>query len=383
MAAALSFFGPLFFSGLAITAILTPLVLLAAKKNNIVDNPSPRKIHKESVPLLGGVAIYVSFLCMALVNRPLPREIWAILAGGTIVFIMGIIDDIRPLSSRLRLAGQLTASAIVMSVGLIVSFVPETFWWHMAGYAITTLWFLGIINAFNFIDGVDGLAAGIGIIASFFFCIIALTLKQGGVAFVSAALAGCVAGFIFYNFKPARIYLGDGGSTFIGFLLASIAIYGGWSSAGPVTALGIPVLILGLLIFDMCYITASRIRSGRVRNVRQWLDYTGKDHFHHRLLHMGFSERQTVLFIYIKCVILGLSAVVLATSGLKLFTVVILVAQAALMLMSVSVLMIRGRDITDNNGKSAADKTPHAEAVAPLEEEGVLAEETCVGAGAR
>ena len=153
---------------------------------------------------------------------------------------------------------------------------------------------------------------------------------------------------LFHNFKPATIYLGDGGSTFFGFLLASFALYGGWSSKGPVIALGIPVLILGVLIFDMCYITMSRIRNGKVTNIKEWLDYTGKDHFHHRLIQLGFSERQTVLFIYFACIISGLSALTLEHTY-NWFYVAVLVLQSVLIFIIISLLMIVGRRLKNQS----------------------------------
>ncbi|VAX37873.1 Undecaprenyl-phosphate alpha-N-acetylglucosaminyl 1-phosphate transferase, partial [hydrothermal vent metagenome] len=241
--------------------------------------------------------------------------------------------------------GQVAASAIIMSTGLIVSFMPDTWWGQIIAVIITLIWILGIINATNFIDGIDGLATGFTIIAAIFFLIITLHLEQFYVALMAAILVGSCLGFLLFNFKPAKIYLGDGGSTFLGFMLASFALYGEWSFRGPVIALGIPVLILGVLIFDMIYITISRIRNGHVHNFHEWLDYTGKDHFHHRLMNLGFKEEHAVIFIYIIAIILGLSALIVEHARVS-YPVVVLMVQAILIFVIISILMLMGRKLS-------------------------------------
>ena len=171
-------------------------------------------------------------------------------------------------------------------------------------------------------------------------------LWQNDVARLAIILSGCCLGFLFYNFKPAKIYLGDGGSTFLGFVLACIALYGGWSENGFIVALGIPTTILGVLIFDMIYITIFRIRRGQVRTFQEWLDYTGKDHFHHRLLSMGFGERAAVVFIYLVCLILGLNVLVL--EKLRNPMAVLIVGVHSLLVFVVIFLLMRaGRGIKE------------------------------------
>ncbi len=344
----LAYFVKVFTTSFFIVLILTPLAEIISRKVKALDMPSERKIHKEPMPLLGGVAIYLGFLSIIFFLNPLSEQMKSILIGGTIIFAIGTIDDIHPISSKVRLFGQLAASLIIISSGLVVSFMPDTPWGYLVGAIITIIWILGIINALNFADGVDGLGTGIAIIAGLFFFLITFHLQGYSLALASAILVGCGCGFLFHNFKPATIYLGDGGSTFFGFLLASFALYGGWSSKGPVIALGIPVLILGVLIFDMCYITMSRIRNGKVTNIKEWLDYTGKDHFHHRLIQLGFSERQTVLFIYFACIISGLSALTLEHTY-NWFYVAVLVLQSVLIFIIISLLMIVGRRLKNQS----------------------------------
>ena len=324
--------------------ILTYVFMFITSKFKIVDKPAGRKAHKNPIPLLGGLAIYLAFISVYFLYNHWSIQTKGILLGGTIILVIGTLDDIWPLSSTIRLFAQMSASFIVMSTGLIVSFMPDTILGNIIATVITLFWFLGIINATNFADGMDGLAAGFTIIASLFFLLITLHLNQFYVTLMATILIGSCLGFLFFNFKPAKIYLGDGGSTFLGFMLASFALYGEWSFRGPVIALGIPILILGVLIFDMIYITISRVRNGHVHNFREWLDYTGRDHFHHRLVNLGFGEKGAVVFIYIISIVLGLSALVLEHARTS-YPVLILMVQAVLIFISISILMLVGRKV--------------------------------------
>jgi UDP-GlcNAc:undecaprenyl-phosphate GlcNAc-1-phosphate transferase len=326
--------------------VLVPLMIVVSQKYGILDYPSERKIHNIPVPRLGGLGIIIGFWVIALLHLPLPKASWAILVGGTIVGLMGVADDIRPLSSRIRLVGQVIAALIVLSAGLSVSFMPKLWWGQLLAWVITIFWILGIVNAVNFADGLDGLASGMVTISSIFFFLMAIYLRQSDVAMVAIFLAGCCLGFLVFNFKPAKIYLGDGGSTFIGFILACIALYGGWSNDGFVVALGIPVIILGVFIFDMIYITIARIKNGSVRSFQQWLDFTGKDHFHHRLLSLGFTEVGAVFFIYLIHIVLGLNVLVL--EKLKNPLAIFIMAVQSVFVFTIILLLMRvGRGISD------------------------------------
>lgn len=325
--------------------IITPVVIKIARNFNILEKPTFPKQHKVPIPHFGGIAIYLSFFIIALFHQPWTPQMKSILMGGAIMLVLGVMDDIRPLSSVLRLGGQVVASGIVIASGIAVSFTPDTAWGNILAIGLTLLWILGIINATNFIDGVDGLAAGLAAISSAFFFIIALHLEQYDVVLIASLLMGCGLGFLIFNFKPAKIILGDGGSTFMGFVLACIALYGGWSSWGAIIAIGVPVLISGVVIFDIIYISISRIKNGQVRNFREFLDYRGRDHFHHRLINLGFKEEEAVVFIYITSIVLGLSALVIEHARVS-YPVVILLIQAALIFVIITLLMLAGRQRT-------------------------------------
>ncbi|MBF0217690.1 MAG: undecaprenyl/decaprenyl-phosphate alpha-N-acetylglucosaminyl 1-phosphate transferase [Candidatus Omnitrophica bacterium] len=334
----------LFFLGLVITGGLSPVLMALANKFNLHDVPSERKIHKHPVPVLGGIAVYFGFVIPVAMALPVGPKLMSIILGGTLLGIVGLIDDLGGLSSIVRLLAQFAAASMVIMSGIKVSFLPHTLIGDACAYLITAFWIIGIINALNFFDGMDGVAGGICSVAAGFFFILTCKLGQANVAMPAIALAGASLGFLVFNFRPAKIYLGDSGSTFMGFLLACFALYGEWSARGPVIALGIPVLILGILIFDMCYITVSRIRRGVVTNFREWLDYTGKDHFHHRLVSAGFTVPQAAVFIYVTCTILGLSALLLEKAQSP-YLIIISLLQAVLILAANSMIMLMGKKI--------------------------------------
>ncbi|MBF0619755.1 MAG: undecaprenyl/decaprenyl-phosphate alpha-N-acetylglucosaminyl 1-phosphate transferase [Candidatus Omnitrophica bacterium] len=345
----LDFIAPFLFS-FVLVVLLSPVMIFLARKYNVLDYPNERKMHKEPIPRLGGLGILVAFWIVSLFCLPLTKEYWAILLGATLIGVMGIVDDVRPLSSRIRLVGQLAAAAIVMAAGMTVSFMPKVWWGHFVSYLITFLWILGIVNAVNFFDGLDGLASGMVFIAAFFFVMLAIYLRQLDVALVGVVTAGCALGFLMWNSRPAKIYLGDGGSTLLGFLIACLALYGGWSNDGFIVAMGVPTIILGVLIFDMIYITLARIKGGQVRSFQQWLDYTGKDHFHHRLISLGFNEVSAVWFIYLVSFGLGLNVLVLERLRNPL-PIVVQFVHAILVFIMIFLLMRAGRGIVDGTKK--------------------------------
>jgi UDP-GlcNAc:undecaprenyl-phosphate GlcNAc-1-phosphate transferase len=176
------------------------------------------------------------------------------------------------------------------------------------------LWFVTVTNAVQFLDGMDGLAAGLGAIAGLFFSLAALRTGQPYLMFLAAALVGACLGFLPYNFRPggASIFLGDGGASFIGFTLAGLAVMGEWSEHDPVVALLTPTLILAVPLFDILFVSVARVVQGKVRTLAEWLAYTGRDHIHHRFEALGLGRAQSVLLIYFIAATLGLSAMVLS-----------------------------------------------------------------------
>ncbi len=211
---------------------------------------------------------------------------------------------------------------------------------------MTVLWIIGITNAMNFFDGMDGLAAGLSAIISFFLGVVAFQTGQPFLGWVAVAMMGSCLGFLPYNFRlkgKAFIFLGDAGSTVIGFILACVAVYGDWSESSPVVALASPLLIFWIMIFDMVHITMDRILTGKVTNFRQWIDYVGQDHLHHRLAAVLGGKRKSVLFIYLMSLCLGTSAVVLRHA--RPVDAILLLMQATILVVLITILERRGRSM--------------------------------------
>ena len=306
-----------------VTLFITPIVRIFAFRLGGLDIPDERKIHGNPTPLMGGL----------------------------VILAIGLWDDIRELSSRLKILGQLLPCAIVVYSGVRLSFMPPTLWRDSVEVALIFIWLIGIANALNFLDGMDGLAAGLGAIPSFFISLIAYQTNQPGLMFIGLALMGGCLDFLPSNLrpeKPALIFLGDAGSTFIGFTLACMGVLGQRDTHDPIKAFSIPVLILGVLLFDMTYTSVIRVSSGKVGNIRQWLDYVGRDHIHHQLSALGLSNRQTVFFIYLIASTLGISAIVLRNG--QLVDAILLVLQSFNILFMMVILMQKGAERKIKNG---------------------------------
>jgi len=327
----------------SIAYLLTPVVRWFSARTGIFDFPAERKVHRMPTPLLGGVAIFAAFTITILANSIMSTQMKAVLTAGTCMFILGILDDVWGISGRIKFIIQILIALLPpLWGGVYIDIFPSTFYWHVAEVALTVLWIVGITNAFNFIDGMDGLAAGMAAIACFFFGIIAMRTGQQLFLLVTMALLGSSLGFLPYNFrqlKSATLFLGDTGSTFMGFMLACVAVMGEWAEGDPVKALSVPLLILGIIILDTTYTTISRIVYGKVNSFTEWLEYTGKDHLHHRLNTLGLSKKQSVFFIYTLSAILGVGAVVIRRSSTT--EVFLELCQAVAIFSIVAILMLR------------------------------------------
>ncbi|RKY33953.1 MAG: undecaprenyl/decaprenyl-phosphate alpha-N-acetylglucosaminyl 1-phosphate transferase [Candidatus Duberdicusella sinuisediminis] len=307
---------------------------------DIVDKPSPRKIHKQPVSLLGGVAIYLGFLLGVVLYRQTFREVFVIFTGATLILIVGLIDDIRGLSAQFRFIVQTIASLIVIGGGVRISFFPPGFLGNFLEILITLIWLVGVTNAFNYLDGLDGLACGSAIINSFYFSLILYINAQPQLGLICLILLFACLGFLPHNFRKEKIFLGDAGSTFLGFMLASIALAGNWAEDN-IIKIAIPILILGVPIFDMVFTTIIRIKEGKVKTIIEWLRYGGKDHFHHYLVYLGLSPLGAVFFIWTITFALGLNAVMLRND--RAWEGILTLAQASVIFAIIGVLIVIGR----------------------------------------
>jgi len=334
-----------FFLIAALTSRLSiPLSLYMAKKSGAIDMPQERSVHKTPIPRLGGMSVWLAFTLATFRSMEFSPRFVGMLTSSTIIYVLGAIDDIKKLSAISRLFFQILAASIVFFFGLKITFTSgHGFSGELISFILTVTWIVGILNAFNFMDGIDGLAASMGLICSLLLLVMCINTGQFSAAILSAALSGACIGFLRYNWNPASIFLGDGGSTFIGFLLGCLAIYATWGNDKVLPAFAGPLLILGIPIFDLFYTTISRIKNGKVKNFIQWLEYAGKDHFHHRLLNMGFSVKEAVFFIVLLNIILGLLAVQIVIDD-KITETFINLFQGILVFMLVVFIMLVARN---------------------------------------
>lgn len=311
-----------------LTCVFTPLAKKIAYAIGAIDVPKDeRRVHKKPVPLLGGLSIYLSFLVGAIIFVPKNSHILGLLIGSTIIIIVGILDDKYELSAIAKLFGQIMAAVVVMVYGMRINVISNPFGdsinLGLWAYPITLIWIVAITNTLNLIDGLDGLAAGVAGIASFFLFIVSLLNSRDIAAILTIITAGSALGFLPFNFNPAKIFMGDTGALLLGFILSVISVEGAIKGAAAI-AIIVPVLVLGLPIFDM--IVSIIRRSIKGMPIMQ----ADKGHIHHRLLDMGMSQRRAVIYMYIICIVLGVSAIVVSAgntlTGILVISLVILLA---------------------------------------------------------
>jgi UDP-GlcNAc:undecaprenyl-phosphate GlcNAc-1-phosphate transferase len=341
-----------------ISFCLTPVCGWLARRTGVLDNPGARKVHLEATPLLGGAAVFLGFLSAMVVNGLFTPKLSAMLVAAAVLFVVGLLDDIKEIPAWIKLLAQLLCAVWVMSFGIILDVIPQRLGiFALTGnILLTILWLIGITNAMNFFDGMDGLATGLSSAIAFFLGVVAFQTGQPFLGWIAGAIMGACMGFLPYNFRlktHASIFLGDAGSTVLGFLLACVAVYGKWSETDPMVALASPLLIFWVLIFDMVHITIDRVFTGRVKSFREWIDYVGKDHLHHRLANVLGGRKKSVLFIYLLSFCLGMSAVVLRYA--RPMDALLLIVQAMVFVGLITILERRGRVLSDggNNNDSS------------------------------
>ncbi|MFH1683778.1 MAG: MraY family glycosyltransferase [Candidatus Margulisiibacteriota bacterium] len=311
-----------------------------AVKFNILDIPNQRKIHKESTPLLGGLAVFLGVLFVLFFRIIDDRSFFVVFGAAAIILIVGLIDDMKNLSVRFRLITQIIAVSILIYFGIKVTFLPNNIFGNTGEILITFLWVIGITNAVNCLDGIDGLASGTAAIGAFFFALISYQADQIGLALISIILAVSCLGFLPHNLGKKKIFLGDAGSNFIGFMLASIALLGNWGGDN-IVRLTIPVLIMAVPIFDMIFTTVMRVKEEKVTNIAEWMKYGGKDHFHHCLVDLGLKPRYAVIFVYFVAISFGLSAAMI--SGESALAGILSLAQACIIFAGIATLVVIGK----------------------------------------
>ncbi len=303
-----------FFTAFVLSFFFTPVARKLAFKLDVLDIPKDdRKVHKEPIPYLGGAAIYASAILTMLIFSDLDKTAISIMLGGTVVFFVGLIDDIKDISPRVKLAGQIIAALIAVYGGARINYITnplpgyDVIYLEYLTIPISVLWIVGITNTINLIDGIDGLASGVATISASTMMFIAAISGFDFILVECAVVAGASLGFLPYNFNPAKIFMGDTGALFLGYMLAVISILGVMKIVTSATII-IMILVLGIPLFDTSFAIIRRIRN------KKPIMEADRGHVHHRLLAKGFTQRQTVLILYIVSIIFGAAAIFLADS---------------------------------------------------------------------
>lgn len=306
------------------SVLLTPLVKKLAYRVGAVDRPNQRKVHAKIMPRLGGLAIFLAFLIGVLIYRPENQAIIPIIIASFIIILTGVLDDMLEISAKAKFLGQTIAAAIVIFFGdITIASINLPFGGVLDfGYLsipLTLIWIVGITNAINLIDGLDGLAAGVSTIALFTLSAMAFIMNDGFVLMMALILAASSLGFLFYNFHPAKIFMGDTGALFLGFIISVLALLG--FKNVTFVSLVIPVIMLGVPISDTFFAIVRRLLN------KQPPFQPDKSHLHHRLISIGFTHKQTVTIIYGLAAMFGLAAIIFSMAkvwGAILLAVVLL-----------------------------------------------------------
>ena len=330
---------PIYFWAFAIALIVSllvmPAVILLAERTGAMDAPNARKVHKKPIPRIGGLGIYAGFMAAIIFILPkfgldaeMFKETLGLIVSGSLIVALGLFDDYKNLPANVKLLGQICAAGVlVVFFGVRIDFMTDPYggYFYLDNFAIpvTMFWLVGLTNTVNLIDGLDGLAAGVAAIASFTILLIALEQNFILVAVLTAALAGAAVGFLKYNFNPAKIFMGDTGSMFLGFMLAGISVTGAVKSVAAI-ALIVPIFALGLPILDTAFAIVRRVRGGVP------IFKPDKGHLHHRLLNAGFTQRQAVLLMYVVSALFGLSAIALTAVSRQIAVLILLFVVAVI-----------------------------------------------------
>jgi UDP-GlcNAc:undecaprenyl-phosphate GlcNAc-1-phosphate transferase len=302
------------------TVLTTPAIKRLALKIGAVDKPNNRKVHQKVMPRLGGLAIYIGVLIGFWLCQPESPYKWHILFGSFVIIVVGFLDDLFELSAKVKLAGQVIAALIVIFGGVQMSFINLPFGgtleFGVLSVPLTVLWILAVTNAINLIDGLDGLAAGVSTIALITISGMAIIMGNWFVLMIGVIMIAATLGFLIYNFHPAKIFMGDTGALFLGYMISVLSLLG--FKNVTVISFIIPIIILGVPLSDTFFAIVRRIIN------RQPISAPDKSHLHHCLLRLGYSHRQTVLMIYGLSAIFGLIAVIFSQATTKVALLIVI-----------------------------------------------------------
>lgn len=309
-----------------VSLLLIPFVKKFAIKIGAIDKPNKRKVHQKVMPRLGGLAIFISFMVGSFLFLPSYINLWPIIIGASIMLFVGIIDDVKGVTAPVKFLGQTIAASVTVMFGIQIDFITipngEVIDFGWTAIPITILWIVAITNAINFIDGLDGLAAGISSIALITISVLALSLGHPLIALLGLILLGSTLGFLVFNFYPAKIFMGDTGSMFLGYMISVLSIIGLTKSAA-IFSLLIPIIILAVPIIDTAFAIIRRLVQ------KKPISAPDKFHLHHCIIRLGFSHRQAVVLIYLLSSLFSLAAILFTRAtiwGASVLIVILLIA---------------------------------------------------------
>ncbi len=336
-----------------ITAVLLmPVGIVMLRRLGMVDQASPGKLHKRAIPRGGGIVLFLAFAVAVLYPNYRDNPMKGVMLGAAICLVVGAVDDLRGIPAVLKLATLVGVTVIMSLYGVTLNL----FKFYPLDLLLTVLWIVGVTSAFNALDNMDGLASGVAVIVSGIYLTIAVqTFRATGkenlawFGLLAAGLIGANLGFLVYNFKPAKVFMGDSGSFFLGFTLAALGVMGEWTESRVISCT-IPMLILGVPIFDFAYIIFARILKGQTRTLYQIISHCSLDHLSHRLTWIGFTERRAVLFIYLVAIAMGVTAILLRNGASLLDSALGLLQGLAIIAIVVILMAVAAR------GRQAADE---------------------------
>jgi UDP-GlcNAc:undecaprenyl-phosphate GlcNAc-1-phosphate transferase len=353
----------IFLTALALSLIFTPIAIKLAPKIGAIDIPKDnRRMHTKAMPRFGGMAIYIGTIVSMLVFMPLDTGTLGVIAGGTLMFIVGVIDDLKGMPAKVKLLCQIVCAFILFQFSVRIEFISDPFgggyfyfpW--IVSLIVTIVWIVGITNTINLIDGLDGLAAGVACIASISIAYVAFIHGRMEVAMAMLAIAGASIGFLPFNFSPAKIFMGDGGSLFLGFMLAGLSVMSPVKSATMVATI-VPVLVLGLPIFDTAFAILRRIVN------RRPIMEADKGHLHHRIMDAGLGQRRTVLTLYCISGVMGVAAILISRDLFVESALLVIIAATLIYVFltdqsspSIKLKAVKIYDEDDNSKEDGKDK---------------------------
>ncbi len=328
---------------------ITPSVSVLAHKIGAIDVPRDnRRMHKKPIPRIGGLAIFAGFVVATLVFCEMTPELIAIYVGGLIIVAVGVIDDVSPINAWLKLVAQIVVALVAISQGVVleyINFFGRYIHFGVLSIPITVLWIVGLTNAINLIDGLDGLACGVSAICSMSLLLVMLLKGETAVAMLTAVLVGSCIGFLPFNSNPAKIFMGDTGALFLGYTLAVISVSGVFKMH-TVIAFVIPLSIFGLPLFDTTFAFTRRILHGKSPFTAD------RGHLHHRLIDLGFNQKQSVRILYAICAILGTSAIMFTEEN---FGRAIIIIAVGLAIFLINFIILRHKSVRGKMGLELHD----------------------------